>query len=246
MQLDHFVVHVENNPDKLKQVAIASAKAGIPFDPSKGKGTSGFRAANIWIGNQYFEIPWLKRPDGGGWRKDWVDLYNKGERGTFCIFLGTNDLSGIKKRLQDRGIDANEDKVSFKIFGLFKKTMPWTTLHLPRLPGTNIEISFIQYEDGVVEKWISKMRPNAKENGFEGVFDCRLTIPNFDQCKEFVRSVFPHADIGDGELNVSLKPGRIGFAKGVVPRVELFAKSENPDHVGKQFSLEDVTVSVVH
>lgn len=87
MRLDHFVVHVDANSAKLKQLALDAEVAGMPCDLGKGKGTSGFKAANIWVGDQYFEIVWLKRPDGGGWQKDWVDLYNDGKRGAFCIFL---------------------------------------------------------------------------------------------------------------------------------------------------------------
>lgn len=246
MRLDHFVVHIDEDSEKLKQLALDAAVAGMPCDPGKGKGTSGFKAANIWIGDQYFEIPWLKRPDGGGWKKDWVDLYNDGKRGVFCIFLLANNIGELKKRLIAAGIPVSEEKVSFKIFGLFKKVMPWTCLHLPRLPGSNLEISFIEYEPGVIEKWISKMSPNARKNGIEGVFSCEIDVVDFQGAKNFLQKVFPNSQSEAGTFVANLERGHLKVKRGTKTWVTLFASSQNPSFVGKNFSFEDVNVTVVH
>ena len=41
---------------------------GVPYEPKWGKGTKGFKASNIWIGNEYLEmIPPIKY---GWW---WVE-----------------------------------------------------------------------------------------------------------------------------------------------------------------------------
>jgi hypothetical protein len=244
MRLDHFVVHVDNNIAKLKQLAAAATSAGMPFNPKKGKGTSGFRATNIWIGDQYFEIPWLRRHDGGGWKKEWVELYNNGQRGAFCIFLLTRNLRELKARLEAAGVAVNEEKVSFKAFGLFTKVMPWTTLHLPRLPGTNLEISFIEYEP-ICETWFARMSPNAKTNGIEGVLSGEIEVQDFEGASDFLRRVFPESRTMSDEFVASLEGGTLVVRRGSENRVTLFARSKEAKLVGKEFSFEDVTVKVV-
>jgi len=67
MKLDHFVVHIDNDESILERLKQTIEPLGFPFEPKRGKGTKGFKAANIWIGRQYFEIIRLLRPDGGGW-----------------------------------------------------------------------------------------------------------------------------------------------------------------------------------
>ena len=114
MLLDHFVVHVDNNPTALTNLAERAKGAGFPMDLSKGKGTKGFHAQNIWMGQQYFEIPWLKRDDGGGWKSEWVDMYNSGKRGLFCLFLRTENIGQWETKLKSIGIPVKKEKVSFK------------------------------------------------------------------------------------------------------------------------------------
>lgn len=167
-------------------------------------------------------------------------------RGAFCIFLLTDNIGELKKRLVAAGIPVSEEKVSFKIFGLFKKVMPWTCLHLPRLPGSNLEISFIEYETGFVEKWISNMRPNAKTNGIEGVFSCDIDVVDFQGASIFLQKVFPNSKCEGDTFVANLERGYLKVKCGKKNAVALFASSENPSFIGKNFSFEDVKVTVVH
>lgn len=83
MRLDHFVVHIDNDQAKLESLKSQIEPIGFPFNPHSGKGTKGFKVANIWIGDQYLELVWLKTKDGGGWREQWVDKYNQGQMATY-------------------------------------------------------------------------------------------------------------------------------------------------------------------
>ena len=95
VRLDHFVVNIDNNMEKLKELKKQIEPLGYPFEPTWGKGTKGFKVANIWIGLQYLEMVWLKKKDGGGWKPDWVEKYNNGHRGIIAIYLMTDKLDEI-------------------------------------------------------------------------------------------------------------------------------------------------------
>lgn len=68
MRLDHFVIHIDKDQTKLESLRSQIEPIGFPFNPHSGKGTKGFQVANIWIGDQYLELVWLRTKDGGGWR----------------------------------------------------------------------------------------------------------------------------------------------------------------------------------
>ena len=68
LRLDHFVIHIDYDPRKLQALKEQFDGYGIPFEPEKGKGTKGFKVSNIWIGDQYLELPYLKNADGCGWK----------------------------------------------------------------------------------------------------------------------------------------------------------------------------------
>lgn len=61
VRLDHFVINIDNDMKKLIELKKQIAPLGIPFEPTWGKGTKGFKVANIWIGLQYLEMVWLKK-----------------------------------------------------------------------------------------------------------------------------------------------------------------------------------------
>ena len=49
IRLDHFVVNIDNDVEKLKALKRQIEPLGYPFEPTWGKGTKGFKVANIWI-----------------------------------------------------------------------------------------------------------------------------------------------------------------------------------------------------
>lgn len=164
VRLDHFVINIDNDMEKLKDLKKQIEPRGFPFEPTWGKGTKGFKVANIWIGLQYLEMVWLKKKDGGGWKADWVEKYNRGHRGVIAIYLMTDQLDEIREELKRRGIPVSEpERVSFRcFFGLFKKTMPWRSIFTAPIPGTDLEICFGDLDHPeIMEKMKAYMVPSA-------------------------------------------------------------------------------------
>jgi hypothetical protein len=112
----------------LKQLKERVEPLGLPFDPNRGKGTKGFKVGNIWIGDQYFEMPYLKNEDSGGWKKEWVEKYNKGKHGAYCLFIMTDELENEMKELKNKGVQIGEPE----LLGFLTKTLPWRSIYTRR------------------------------------------------------------------------------------------------------------------
>lgn len=110
--IDHIVVNVNEKYQKNIQFIEEVNRLGLPYTPSKGKGNKGFKASNLWIGDEYFEFIYIKSKDGGGWIKDWVDKYNSGHRGVIGLFLKTNNIEETSEALKSYGI-SNPERISF-------------------------------------------------------------------------------------------------------------------------------------
>ena len=122
--------------------------------------------------------------------------------------------------------------------------MPWITLHLPQLPETDIEISFIEYEAGIVEKWITQMKPNATSIGITGISECEIEVEKFNECVNFLKQVFPTATATDTSLTVPLEHGLLKVNAGSSNFAAFIASASNPNLRGNKFSFENVEVRV--
>lgn len=195
MNFDHVVVHIDNDEQILSDLKQKAENVGVPFEPSWGKGTKGFKTSNIWIGRQYFEIIRLLHPDGGGWEQRWVSKYNVGKRGAFCLFLQTNNIHSVANKLRAYGLAIDGPKrLSFKgFFGLIKKTLPWELIYLPAIPGTDLEIGFIQYDPDPKDRIKQFLVPNADENGIAGITSAEVTLPLSAEVRQFLQKLFPEA-----------------------------------------------------
>lgn len=190
MDLDHIVVHWDEQ-DNIEDIKSTLLAAGIPFKPEWGKKAKGFKISNIWIGTQYFEIVQLFSRDNL-WVPRWSQRYFNGERGSFCGFLRVDengDLDALYQRLQARGIKVTEpERTSFKwFFGLFKKTMPWRYILTECIPGSLLELGFIQYDRGALDKFIAYMIPNASEHGIQGMDKLRLYSHQYREAMDYLK-----------------------------------------------------------
>ncbi|WP_406242438.1 hypothetical protein ACF3M2_19685 [Tissierella carlieri] len=104
LRIDHLVINIDEKYQIDNDTINSIRNSGYPYEPKWGKGTKGFKASNIWIGQEYFEMIRLLKKDGGGWRKEWVEKYNKGHRGLICIIFETNDLDKDYHRLKQKGL----------------------------------------------------------------------------------------------------------------------------------------------
>ena len=245
--LDHFVVHIDDDPKLLPDLKMRLAALDVPFEPDWGKGTKGFKAGNIWIGRQYFEIIRILRPDGGGWVERWVERHHQGKRGLYCLFLKTDRLDDLAARLRAAGIETPApERVAYRaFFGLFKKTMPWRMLYLPPIPDADLELAFIEYDPDPRDVMKAHMTPNADENGVTGVYDARLRLPLTDDARDFLRRVFPHATGTDDALTAPLEGGSIRIEHADAVHADLYAhRAEAAGGTVGAVTLENVTLHV--
>ncbi|WP_099203485.1 transporter [Miniphocaeibacter massiliensis] len=171
MRIDHVIFNINEKYQKDTEIINQIKDTGLLYAPEKGKKTKGFKVSNLFIGKEYLEFVNILQEDDSGWRKEWVDLYNDNYKGCTCIMLDIPKLKEIKKKLEELKIDSiEEEKVSFKIFGLFTITQPWTNLYLPFFENENIQIGFQQYDKpNYLEKMSKRMVPNSTENGITGI-----------------------------------------------------------------------------
>lgn len=90
--LDHLVINVDEAYQRNPRIIEQIMNAGLPYKPNWGKGTKGFKASKIWIGNEYLEMVNILMPDGGGWKKEWVKLYNQGHSILVYVVLNQDNL----------------------------------------------------------------------------------------------------------------------------------------------------------
>lgn len=244
LKLDHFVVHIDDDPSLLPDLKKRLTMAGVPFEPDWGKGTKGFKAGNIWIGRQYFEIIRILRPDGGGWVKRWVERHHQGKRGLYCLFLKTDRLDEMADQLEAAGITTTgPERVTYRaFFGLFRKTMPWRMLYLPQIPGTGLELALIEYDPDPRDIMKAHMVPNADENGITGIEQARLRLPLTDEARSFLVRIFPQiTDTGD-KLTVPLATGTIWIENAAGLHADFFAQAIGAGHRPISVTLENVTL----
>ncbi|SFJ92999.1 VOC family protein [Thermoflavimicrobium dichotomicum] len=247
LRLDHFVVHIDEDMDRLEQLKLEIEPMGFPFNPKKGKETNGFKVSNIWIGDQYLELIWLKKRNSD-WRKEWVDLYNEGKRGIFGLMLMTDDLDTLQDKLCRQGIPLQEpERITFKIFGLFKKTSPWRTLYTPVIPGTDLQIAIVQMDSSKHYDYIRKyfMKPNAEDNGITGIRTATVRSDFSQDAWEYLHKLFPEALKMDSKLTLDMGTTQLVFEnrKGVSLTVELQAVSVLP-RKHQSFQVENVLVTI--
>ena len=129
-------------------------------------------------------------------------------------------------------------------FGLLRKTMPWRMLDLPVIPGTGLELAFIEYGPDGYKSMKAHMLPNAEENGIMGIDHTHLRLPLTGEAYDFLQRVFSQNIEVTGTLTVPLATGSILIEKGDGVHVDLFAKSTKADTEPRAVTIENVTLHV--
>lgn len=214
-KFDHFVVNVDRKYQKDKAVINNVIKSGFPYEPSWGKGTRGFKASNLWIGNEYFEMINLLKEDGGGWKKDWVDLYNEGHRGLICIMLDVDNINEVYENFNSKNISiTNPEYLKFKwLFNLLTRTMPWQNSYIKFFEGIPLQIGFQQMKDDEARNFMKQ-----------------YMVPN-----SYI--------IKDTPLTISLNEKQVLiFQEDKNYLVEIFCKCTNNDFINKCIGIENITL----
>ena len=246
MILDHFVVHIDDEPSVLPDLKAQLDICDVPFEPDWGKGTKGFKAANIWIGRQYFEIVRILSSDGGGWTSHWVERHRQGQRGLYCIFLKVDRLDELARKLRAAGIAAmGPERITFRaLFGLMKKSTPWRVLYLPPIPGTHLEFGFIDYDPDPKDRLKAYMTPNADQNGVTGVTEAHLRLPLTEEVCSFLQHIFPAAKFAANALTIPLATGLVHVENADYVHADFYAQATDADRSACAVTLENVTLHV--
>lgn len=240
VRLDHLVVHIDADMGFLRRFKRQIEPLGYPFEPTWGKGTKGFKVANVWVGWQYLEMVWLKKPDGGGWRSEWVEKYNRGHRGIIGLFLMTDQLDKMRQQLIDRGLRPSEpERITFRaFFGLLKKTLPWRSVYLEPIPGTDLQICLGEVDGpNVFERIRSYMVPNAADNGIEAIRHATMRHNFSAEAFDYLRTILPQTKVEGDRMICNLDQDTSLLFKRSPDldsslEVELRSVSSRPEYVG--------------
>lgn len=266
MRLDHFLIHVDNDAAILENLKKEIVPLGFPFDPGSEKSTQGLAVSNIWIGEQYLQIVRLLQPSVRGWNPRWVECYNEGKRGVFSIFIAVKELDEVYEGLVERGIEIPEPepkqslvKTSKDILeavtgflGLGqskqKKISPWRSLNLPPIPGTDMDINFLEYHEDSEKDIKTLMKPNAEEYGITGIHRVKIYLPLWNEGIEFLQKVFPQLLQTTTQQKVELRKDELLFFRSDPEaglEVKLKATAEDKRYAGNKFQIENVEIKTV-
>lgn len=245
-KFDHFVLNVGGSYQKDQDVINNMPEAGFPYNPALGKSTKGFKVSNLWIGDEYLEMVHLLNPEGGGWKKDWIEFFNSGHRGVICIMLQTLDIDKLYSKLYEKNIlITSPESLKFKFFfNLFTKTMPWKNSYISFFEGIPLQIGFQQIKDEHTRNHIKKyMKPNSSENDILGIKKVLVRGPLTSDDFFLIKSVFDEHIISFSPLTIALDNNQIlTFEKSPIYEVNLFTHCENKLYLNKFVSIENLTL----
>lgn len=214
MKLDHIVINVNKDYQTSSTMIDDIRKTGLIYDPKKGKGTSGFKVSNIWIGKEYFEMVNVRNTSGGGWIPKWTELYNFGHRGMICLMIDTDELDSVYTNLLQSNIFVSTPKwLEFKwFFSLFTRRMPWRNLYLPFFHKVPFQIGFQQMKDSKSRDLMNQfMIPNSQENNINGITKIEIFGKFCEADFDMIKLVFKNVEQIDNKLTLLLDKQAISF-----------------------------------
>ena len=247
LRIDHLVVNVDKKYQTNKNEIQSIRNTMLPYEPKWGKGTKGFKASNIWIGNEYFEMIHLLKKDGGGWKTEWVEKFNEGHRGLICLMLDVDNVDEIyEEMINVYSINISEPKyLQFKWgLGLFTRTMPWRNSYFPFFEGIPLQIGLQQMKD---EKSVQFMRqymvPNARDNGINGIEEIKIKGPFTDSDFQLINKIFKTKESIDNGVVVYLDNNqKLFFEYADEYKVDIRTASNDVKH--SEIKIENMLVSI--
>lgn len=244
--LDHFVINIDEcyqrNPKIIEQII----NTGFPYKPSWGKGTKGFKASNLWIGNEYFEMINILKHNGGGWKEDWVKLYNQGHRGLICLMLDTVDLDRVYEQLRKKNIEVTvPEYLEFKwFFNLLTRTMPWRNSYISFFQGIPLQIGIQQMKDQKSREFMNEyMVPNSRDNNITGVNKVVVKGNLTKEDIKLINYIFDGSIVENNPITIKLnKRQTLIFEESKTYHVKVFTQCSNETFNNKNITIENVTI----
>lgn len=246
MKIDHLVINVNQEYQLNNNIIDEIRRSGFPYEPKWGKGTKGFKATNLWIGNEYLEMIRLLKEDGGGWKPEWVAHYNNGHRGLICLMIDVDNLDVQYQRILSENIYITEPKyLQFKwFFNLFTRTMPWRNSYIDFFQGVHFQIGFQQMKDAKSLDFMHKyMVPNSRDNGIDGIETIKIKGNFTNKDFELISKLFKTAEIREDIITVSLLNSQeLLFQKDKSFSVEVHTYGINKTSDNNHIVIENVKV----
>jgi hypothetical protein len=197
------------------------------------------------------------------WKPRWSQAYLKGYRGVIAIYIQTRELDETYNSLKEKGVDVSFPKpeniiqktsskvieTMSKLLNLGKntqKSLPQMRyLNLPPLPGTDLEISFIEYNQEIEERMQDVMVPNSRENGIMGIKRIKIYLPKWKKSIEFLSKVFPQLAGSTTQFKVDLKESDIVFYRSEPDEplaVKLETIATDKRYTGGKFQINNLEV----
>ncbi|MGM0123663.1 hypothetical protein IGI37_001036 [Enterococcus sp. AZ194] len=226
--IDHLVVNVEGYYQKNQEFIEEVNSQGLPYLPKKGKGTRGFQASNLWLGEEYLEFIHIKTKDGGGWISKWVEKYHAGHRGLIGLFLKTKNIEETTEKLSQFGISESKRITIPLFFNLIKLSAKWRNAYLPFFSKSPFQIGFQQVDNKKIEKRMhTQMVPNSQDQGITGIKSITYYGPFTEDELEWLKKIFICIEEKDKQLIIPLEKGQslsICISSEVKTEVQLFSQ----------------------
>jgi hypothetical protein len=247
MRFDHIVIHVDNDIQKLSALQQALNPHGYPFDPTQGKRNKEIWVSTINVGNEYIEIVRLLKPTVRSWMPLWVNAYERGQRGAFCVFIEVEDVERTAVALKKGGIPARGPAVLTypALFGLLNLESPYFIYYLPTFPGSSLQIALMQYKKPAArESFQVGLYPNASEKGINGIRRVEIQLPTLDDSMDMLRKVFPDLYLENYAWAVQLEKTRLVFGQSpdADTHVRLCTVTSQKALLGKEFQIDNVNL----
>ena len=246
LRIDHLVLNIDEYYQQEESTRMIE-DVGLPYVPKNGKGTSGFKVSNLWLGDEYFEMVRIKKEDGGGWVPDWTKRYLAGERGLVCLMLETENMKALYSKLHKKDMSLPE-QAKYKLFyGLLSISPPWKNAYMPFLEGVPFQIGFQQMNnEKSKEKMYKQMKPNSRENGFTGISHIEIYGKYTRNDRELIYSLFTtKGDVENGDLVWELKNNqKIVFIQAEEYNVNVYLNKENDNGSKELIKIENVSIAV--
>lgn len=245
-KFDHFIVNIDEKYQIDKKIINSITSSGFPYKPSWGKGTKGFKASNLWIGNEYLEMINILKPDGGGWKTDWVELYNNGHRGLICIMLDTENINELYSLLTSKNIKVTKpEHLKFKwFFNLLTKVMPWQNCYSEFLEGIPLQIGFQQMNDKKSREFMEQyMVPNSRDNNINGISKVIIKGTLTDNDKKLISNIFDGSIIKNEPLVIQLNQNQVLiFEESNNYSVHMITNCNNQNFNEKIINIENINI----
>lgn len=248
-KLDHCVVNIDRKYQTNQDVINGIRDKGFPYEPKWGKGSSGFKASNLWIGDEYFEMISILKRNGGGWKQDWVDRYNSGHRGLICLMLDVEDIEALYSTLRGKDIAITTPQyLQFKwFFRMFTRTMPWRNAYLDFFEGVPLQIGFQQMKDDKSREFMRQyMVPNSRDNSITAIKEVTIKGGFSKRDLQLIRRLFGiSSSDNDNRVEIGLSNQcTLIFEMDTIYKVYIKTYSDHDRLVGNKIQIENIEMEI--